>query len=336
MRSRLGWPLLLVVLGLSWLVLGSGISQEEQKARSQVRESLGELFPDLAEAARERFGVRRLSPATQAGREVLLLHGLDDPGKVWMNLAPILARNGYGVLLLDYPNDQSIRDSAAFVGRQLEQLAAQGVQEVDIVAHSMGGLVSRELLTSPGLACQPPACIRARVSRLVMVGTPNHGSDLARLRAMSEVREQLSRLFTGEAGWLDWIFDGAGEAGTDLLPNSDFLNELNARPHPESTRMWILAGVIGKGQWERLESLLSGHVGELAGPLRQASERLGDGLVSVNSARLKGVPVIRVTGNHLSIIRNVRESSERMPPAIPVILQLLGGAGGTPLRASDN
>ena len=77
-----------------------------------------------------------------------------------------------------------------------------------------------------------------------MVGTPNHGSQLARFRVFAEMRDHLARLTIGEAVWLGAIFDGAGEAKIDLLPGSLFLTELNARPHPEGVDQLIIAGMI--------------------------------------------------------------------------------------------
>jgi hypothetical protein len=47
---------------------------------------------------------------------------------------------------------------------------------------------------------------------------------------------------------------------------------------------------------------------------------LGDGLVTVDSARLEGVPLLTVSGTHLTIIRNLSQSSDRVPPAVPIIL----------------
>ena len=44
---------------------------------------------------------------------------------------------------------------------------------------------------------------------------------------------------------------------------------------------------------------------------------LGDGLVTVESTRLEGVPHVTVDGTHLSIIRNIAKNSQRVPPAVP-------------------
>jgi hypothetical protein len=56
------------------------------------------------------------------------------------------------------------------------------------------------------------------------------------------------------------------------------------------------------------------------------TEQIGDGLVSVESARLPGVPLKTVQGTHLSIIRNLSTESQRVPSAIPVIREAFGQA----------
>lgn len=294
--------------------------------RSELRHSIEVTFPVLAEAARERFKLIRLSEATEGHAEVVLVHGVDDPGKVWMNLAPVLTAQGFGVSVMNYPNDQPIHDSARLFAAALQAEPMRDVGSITIVAHSMGGLVSRDMLTHPELQCAASDCRRPHVDRLIMVGTPNHGSQLARFRELGEAREQLYRALTGQAGWFDGYFDGAGEAGIDLLPDSTFLTELNGRPHPVDTELYVVAGVMGLDEAESIANLLGTEVDETG--LRQPVplvESIGDGLVSFDSARLDGVPVYRVPGNHLSIVRNVNMTSDRIPPALPIVLRLLQG-----------
>lgn len=50
---------------------------------------------------------------------------------------------------------------------------------------------------------------------------------------------------------------------------------------------------------------------------------LGDGLVTVESTRLEGVPHRTVDGTHMSMIRNVTKGSHRIPPAVPIIVDRL-------------
>jgi hypothetical protein len=53
------------------------------------------------------------------------------------------------------------------------------------------------------------------------------------------------------------------------------------------------------------------------------TDGLGDGLVTVESTRLAGVPHRTVDGTHLSMIRNITSDSRRIPPAVPIIVERL-------------
>ena len=53
---------------------------------------------------------------------------------------------------------------------------------------------------------------------------------------------------------------------------------------------------------------------------------LGDGCVSIESAKLKGVDDFSlVTGNHLSMVVRIgpAKADDRIPPAIPIVLDRL-------------
>ena len=69
------------------------------------------------------------------------------------------------------------------------------------------------------------------------------------------------------------------------------------------------------------------QVDALGGYLVSMSHGLGDGLVTVESTRLEGIPHRTVDGTHLSMIRNVVESSRRIPPAVPIIVDRLRQKG---------
>ncbi len=331
-----------VLLGLYLLL--THIYQEEEKAlRSTIRKTVKETFPDRAEKYSETIGLFRQvadhgasKPDKVPGRNVVLIHGLDDPGKVWQDLTPALLQEGYDVWQFEYPNDQPLGESAALFFDELHALKSHGIEHIDIVAHSMGGLISRELLTSPDIDYsrfieeqQVP-----RIDTLIMVGTPNHGSPMVRLRFFAEMRDQFTRLVRGQTEWLTFIFDGAGEAKIDLLPGSRFLEELNSRPYPEGVEQFIIAGVTSPWSEEELVGFLDGYTENLPGlsaeDLRaiktaaaSMTDGLGDGLVSVESTRLPGITHTTVPGTHLSMIRNVTPNSERIPPAIPIIIKQL-------------
>ena len=275
-------------------------------------------------------------------RLVLLVHGLDEPGDIWSDLAEALVNNGHAIARFEYPNDQRVLDSGAAMVEHLRAARAAGVEEVTIVAHSMGGLVSFDALTrGDGYAgvVRTPADF-PRVVRFVAVGTPWEGSPWAPLRAAAEVREQITRWMMDES-WdlrpvLHYRRDGVGQAGQDLEPGSALVTELAARPWPEGLPLTVIAGQITRpdpGKLEKFEG--SELLGELLGreqlesltaDLRRASEELGDGVVSVQSALARETDDAQVFEvNHRALVRHspvdfLTGQEPDGPPGIAIIL----------------
>lgn len=251
-------------------------------------------------------------------RVVLLVHGLDEPGSIWDQLAPALYEAGHTTLRFEYPNDQAIADSADLLDAALQRLDGLGVERVSVVAHSMGGLVTRDTLTRPAFI-EDSRTPRASIDRLIAIGTPHEGSPWAGMRWASELREQAERLMAESAPEAEdlyrFSFDGSGQAGQDLRPGSDFLTDLNARPNPEGVTITCLVG--------QLVSPPAGAGGEL-GALAQT---LGDGVVPVGSAELDGCEdIVRLSANHRSMIRSLPLSgASTLPPGIAIVLDRLSG-----------
>jgi hypothetical protein len=174
------------------------------------------------------------------------------------------------------------------------------------------------------------------VRHLIMLCTPNHGSPLAHARFAVELREQGMRLFNGNGNLLSGFVDGTGEAGKDLVPESEFLKALNARPNPPDVALSIIAGIASPISKEGLAKLgkmpgagkadtdKSGVLAACRAALESLADGVGDGCVSVSSAKLDGVAdFVTVSGTHLSTVRNVLESSKTVPPAVPLVLERL-------------
>jgi hypothetical protein len=91
---------------------------------------------------------------------------------------------GFAVTLHDYDWRLGIEESAAAFARRLRDSDAR---RLAIVAHSMGGLVSRAALALPGTA---------HVERVVMLGTPNRGAfaPVQALRGTYAVVRKIARL----------------------------------------------------------------------------------------------------------------------------------------------
>ena len=333
----------LITIIIAWQFISGFFREEEKVVRGRFREMVQEVFPEQSVRVSDSFGIRSfetskasLGKQQKPARHVVLIHGMDDPGKVWMNLAPALYEEDYAVWIMRYPNDQPVVDSSRLFFTELKKLAKKGISEIVIVSHSMGGLVSREMLTSPEIdySGQVHSGKIQRVIGLIMVGTPNHGSEMARFRFMGEVRDQYVHFTRGEGHWLRAILDGAGEAKIDLLPGSRFLTEVNSRPHPEGVKMLVVAGIAVPWSDKNIDNLIrylqtretdgdQKKLEDLRAALLTTNRSLGDGLVAVDSTRLTGVPHLTVRGTHLSIIRNLTESSDRIPPALPIIIEEL-------------
>jgi pimeloyl-ACP methyl ester carboxylesterase len=265
---------------------------------------------------------------------------------IWDDLAPTAAAAGFEVWELRYPNDQGIDRSAAFLAQHWDALPDD--RPVILIGHSMGGLLAREFVTRWRHPVAKPAKVAgAPIAGVLMVGTPNQGSDWARLRIWLELREHFEdaqhRRFSLFAG----LRDGLGEAKLDLRPGSAFLEALNARPWPASVPRAIIgarlveppkqliasldaaaAEVGSKALAEQLHAWfdqLSEGLGEgLSVSLGEGlSDGLGDGAVSVQSLRLEGVPApVIVNGAHRTMLRRLF-ADDRTPPAIaPIIEQL--------------
>ncbi|MGW0118169.1 esterase/lipase family protein [Streptomyces sp. NPDC003327] len=116
------------------------------------------------------------APAFPSPRPVVLLHGFVDNRSVFVLLRRFLTRNGRDcVESLNYsPLTCDLRTAAALLGRRVEEIRERtGHEQVDVVGHSLGGLIARYYVQRLGGD--------ARVRTLVMLGTPHAGTTVAPL-----------------------------------------------------------------------------------------------------------------------------------------------------------
>jgi pimeloyl-ACP methyl ester carboxylesterase len=245
---------------------------------------------------------------------VVLVHGLDCDRVNWGGMAQCLIAEGYQLAYFTYPSDQPIAESAAFFGRHMTALRrAFPAAEVNVLAYSMGGLVSRAYIEGSDYA--------GGVQRLIMVGTPNTGSGWSRLRMLLEIQEHY-HLWQHEPKWSPtWmITDGLGEAGRDLRPGSKFLTHLNALPRRDGVKYTIISGdqhptsrmqaewldgaarciPRGASGWWGFRQTKSGLQSQ-ASKARNRADR-GDGPVAVSRTKLDGVDdVVTVHADHVRL-----------------------------------
>ncbi|MFB7996434.1 lipase family alpha/beta hydrolase [Streptomyces sp. NPDC056002] len=137
-------------------------------------------------------------PATESKPPVLLLHGFIDNRSVFVLLRRSLVQHDrHHVESLNYsPLTYDIRTAAALLARHVEEICERtGHDRVDIVGHSLGGLIARYYVQCLGGDL--------RVRTLVSLGTPHGGTTVAplmdahpivrQMRPGSTVIEELSR-----------------------------------------------------------------------------------------------------------------------------------------------
>jgi len=149
---------------------------------------------------------------------VLIIHGfLGTRGSMYV-LERRLVEDGFAVFSFNLGtfNVRDIRRSAFLIHRKIERICAQtGVERIDIIGHSMGGLIGLYYIKKLGG--------HARVRKLVMMGTPVKGT----WAALAGV------LTLGLWSTSSW----------QLLPRSRFLDELSEGPVPPGSEVHTLAAV---------------------------------------------------------------------------------------------
>jgi pimeloyl-ACP methyl ester carboxylesterase len=201
----------------------------------------------LEEARREQ----QLPP--MSGPAVVLVHGIVRSSKSFGPLRKRLEEEGYTVVGFEYPSTRmSIDQSAEYLRQTLNSL--EGIEQIDFVVHSMGGLLVRHALNrdeTSGEKLGDGPGIDPRIRRMVMMGVPNQGARMANLL-------QQNVLFR-------WIF---GPAGQQLVEDPEgFIASLSTPPFEFA----IIAGARGhQTGWN---------------PLMPGDD---DGTVAVESTRLPG------------------------------------------------
>ena len=124
--------------------------------------------------------------ATGTHPPVVLLHGFVDNRSVFVLLRRSLARHGHNrAESLNYsPLTCDIRAAAELLGRHVEEICARtGHHQVDIVGHSLGGLIARYYVQRLG------GDIRVRT--LITLGTPHSGTQTAHLLSAHPLVRQM-------------------------------------------------------------------------------------------------------------------------------------------------
>ena len=227
-----------------------------------------------------------LSKFITVKRPVLLVHGINADSNTWNTMIPYLEAEGYvqneNLFTIDLTG-HDIKGYGQQVCNKLKEIKSNtGATKVDIVAHSMGGLASRW--------CIQKLDGDIDVAKLIMLGTPNHGS-------------------LGFAPWMQsdvwWVPpQGASWDLLQMLPDSDFLAELNYNEKCFNESSWLIKvdeissgyTIFAGSGFETAEMFWNTYPGNEA--FIPNNTYKGDGVVGVRSAKLTSVPCYQYNVKH--------------------------------------
>ena len=142
------------------------------------------LFAFVMPFERRMLRADRLVRRDDRRLPVLLVHGYLCNRGYWWRLLPALEAAGYQVATLSL--QPAFGDVAGYVPQLAKRIdevrAATGCDQVILLGHSMGGLVARAYLHRHG---------GNHVARLVTLGSPHHGSQLAVLGIGPNAKQML-------------------------------------------------------------------------------------------------------------------------------------------------
>ena len=166
-----------------------------------------EVFFNFITLAAIPFGLKnRKNQDLQRGETpVLLLHGLFCNQACWFWFKRQLKQQGFkNIVTMNLSSWHSEEVLTELLAKRVDELRHQlGVNKVHLVGHSMGGIIARNYVQLRGG--------NDKVEHLVCLGSPHSGSKLATF--------------------------SIAPLGKLLIPNSEFLQRLNAAPIPESVQM---------------------------------------------------------------------------------------------------
>lgn len=193
------------------------------------------------------------------GEPVVVLHGIMRTNKATYQLAKKLSDAGYDVYNFTYPSREfTLEELAEYIDEKIRENGLYEEEKVNIVAHSLGGLIVRAYLNLKPMD---------NVGRVVMICTPNQGSQIA-----DGVRN---------SGLFKKLF---GPAGQQLITDQDDIGCISGIVYYD---LGIIAG--SKSLNPIFSSLLPGK---------------DDGVVSVEHTKLEGMKDhITIASLHGAILR---------------------------------
>jgi pimeloyl-ACP methyl ester carboxylesterase len=233
--------------------------------------------------------IERLQPYDPGKTVVLVIHGLKDSQATWTPMInklrgdPVI-RKHYQFWFYSYPTGYPFPYSAAFLRDELDAVEKRfpKMKPMVVIGHSMGGCISRLLLTDSGnkiwmdLFGRPPDQVplsprvreyfqeelffrhRPEIGRVIFIASPLRGSNLAKgligtlagwiiqdATLSSRASQEMLRLTAIEQAELKPM--RRSNSVDSLSPKSRFLNAMNTIPMTEGVPYNTIIGDRGRG-----------------------------------------------------------------------------------------
>lgn len=245
--------------------------------------SLGPLITDSYASLRQTYDTPK-SPIVLAhgllGFDELRIAGSLLPGvHYWRGITEALTANGIEVILTSVPPSASIEERAAKLSADIEKKA--GGKSVNIVAHSMGGLDARYMISrmKPG---------NVRVRSLTTVASPHRGSAFADYVFERIGKDRLSDVYKA-------LKKMNVETGAfSQLTTRYMVEEFNPKtPDREGVKYFSYGAMATPALWSAFRG---------SHRIVEEAEGANDGLVSVESSRWGTYKGTLVGVSHLDLI----------------------------------
>lgn len=195
---------------------------EKRFSPQKVREG---MFAPLQFIAEDRAGLFMLEPFDPKRVPVIFVHGIGGSPRDWEEVIDKLDRTTFQPWVFYYPSGFSIGLSAMMLNNALDELHYRyGFATSVVVAHSMGGLVTRGALNIILREGRVPP-----VHHVITISTPWLGQESARWAGIGPTRVPGS--------WLD------------MAPGSPFLRELPTVRRPADIRYTLFFGYGGRSRF---------------------------------------------------------------------------------------
>lgn len=201
---------------------------------SCIRAAIIEPFVFLFFLLTYVFRLKNRAHQATDDQPIILIHGYMHNSSAWRWFRYELEHYGYGpVYVIDLHKNETVEQRAAQVDRLIDEIRAEtGARKIQLVGHSMGGLVAT------WVASYRPH----HVSKVITIGSPMDGTHLARLLKNECVQEMRTdseflrhlRLHAETLTMVPFVHI-ASDADQIVIPHESAVPSYT----PDSKRIWV-------------------------------------------------------------------------------------------------